>query len=190
MTGGGIDGLMLGIDLGAGSLKATLVRPDGTTAGEASATITTSNPRFGWAEQDPREWWTAFCTAVPAALADAGATGEAVAVVGFSGGAHIGVLCGAGGQVLRPAILWSDSRAAAEAAELRERADARILELTLNRANPTWLLPQLMWINRHDPVSAAYASRIVFLVDGKIVDELHDPDAEQVLDKMKSFGET
>ena len=165
MTSSGRDGLMLGIDLGAGSLKATLVRPDGTVAGEASAAVSTSNPRFGWAEQDPYEWWTAFCLAVPAALANAGVIGDAVAVIGFSGGAHIGVLCGADGRVLRPAILWSDSRAAAEAAELRERADARILELTLNRANPTWLLPQLMWINRHDPESAATTRRVYMSKD-------------------------
>ena len=165
MTLGGRDGLMLGVDLGAGSLKATLVRSDGTVAGEASATVSTSHPRFGWAEQDPREWWTAFCAAVPAALARAGVAGDAVAVIGFSGGAHIGVLCGADGAVLRPAILWSDSRAAAEAGELRDRADARILELTLNRANPTWLLPQLMWINRHDPAAAAATRRVYISKD-------------------------
>lgn len=156
---------MLGIDLGAGSLKATLVRADGTTAGEASAPVATANPRFGWAEQDPRDWWTAFCAAVPAALADAAVTGEAVTVIGFSGGAHIGVLCGSHGEVLRPAILWSDSRAATEAAELRARADDRIVELTLNRANPTWLLPQLMWINRHDAASAAATRRLYLSKD-------------------------
>ena len=39
----------------------------------------------------------------------------------------------------------------------------------------------------HDPVAAAYADRVIFLADGKIVDELIDPDAEQVIDQMKQL---
>lgn len=40
----------------------------------------------------------------------------------------------------------------------------------------------------HDPVTAAYSDRIVFLDDGKIVDEMSEPTAEAVLDRLKSFG--
>jgi putative ABC transport system ATP-binding protein len=40
----------------------------------------------------------------------------------------------------------------------------------------------------HDPVAASYADRVVFLGDGKIVDEMRDPTADAVLDRMKSFG--
>ncbi len=40
----------------------------------------------------------------------------------------------------------------------------------------------------HDPVSAAYADRVVFLEDGKIVDELHDPTPDSVIDRMRQFG--
>ena len=41
----------------------------------------------------------------------------------------------------------------------------------------------------HDPVAASYADRIVFLADGRIVDEMHGPTAERVLERMKRFGE-
>jgi putative ABC transport system ATP-binding protein len=40
----------------------------------------------------------------------------------------------------------------------------------------------------HDPVTAAYSDRIVFLDDGKIVDEMHEPTAESVLDRLKELG--
>lgn len=40
----------------------------------------------------------------------------------------------------------------------------------------------------HDPVTASYADRIVFLDDGQIVDEMFDPTSDAVLDRMKSFG--
>jgi putative ABC transport system ATP-binding protein len=41
----------------------------------------------------------------------------------------------------------------------------------------------------HDPIAASYADRIVFLADGQIVDEMHQPTAERVLERMKRFGE-
>jgi putative ABC transport system ATP-binding protein len=40
----------------------------------------------------------------------------------------------------------------------------------------------------HDPVAAAYAGRVVFLADGTIVDELADPTADSVLDRMRKLG--
>jgi putative ABC transport system ATP-binding protein len=39
----------------------------------------------------------------------------------------------------------------------------------------------------HDPAAAAYADRVVFLADGRIVDEMHEPTAERVLDRMKNM---
>jgi xylulokinase len=156
--------VLIGIDMGAGSIKVTAIdASDGTTVAEASQSITTSSPRTGWAEQDPHEW----LTAMTAALRDVAVRIDAndVAGIAVSAGAHIGVLVNAAGAVLRPALLWSDQRASAEAAELRERADARILELTLNRANPTWLLPQLMWLQRNEPEVVAATARVFIAKD-------------------------
>jgi putative ABC transport system ATP-binding protein len=39
----------------------------------------------------------------------------------------------------------------------------------------------------HDPVAASYADRVLYLADGRIVDEMYNPTAEQVLDRMKDF---
>ena len=39
----------------------------------------------------------------------------------------------------------------------------------------------------HDPVAAGYADRVLFLADGRIVDEMTEPTAERVLDRMKGF---
>jgi xylulokinase len=154
--------VLVGVDLGAQSLKVSVVRPDGTVVGEGSAPVLTATPHTGWAEQNPDGWIAAFDAAVPAALAAAGVAAAEVAAIGLSAGAHIGVLCGEDGRPLRPALLWSDGRAAAEAAELRERAEDRFLALSLNRPNPTWLAPQLVWLARHEPEVVA-ATRRVFL---------------------------
>jgi putative ABC transport system ATP-binding protein len=50
-------------------------------------------------------------------------------------------------------------------------------------------LGQTIVMVTHDPVAASYASRVVFLADGRIVDEMADPTAERVLDRLKAFGD-
>ncbi len=49
-------------------------------------------------------------------------------------------------------------------------------------------LGQTIVMVTHDPVAASYADRVIFLADGKIVDELDNPTADQVLDRMKRLG--
>ena len=155
----------LGIDLGAGSLKASLVDETGETLGEAARHIATAAPRPGWSEQDPADWWQALCGAVPDALAKAGVAADKVAAVGLSGGAHIAVLEDAAGRVVRPAILWNDQRSAAEAEELHARAGDLIIEKGLNRANPTWTLCQLAWLQKHEPDIIARSARLYISKD-------------------------
>ena len=48
-------------------------------------------------------------------------------------------------------------------------------------------LHQTIVMVTHDPVAAGYADRVVFLADGRVVDEMHDPTAEMVLDQMKNM---
>lgn len=157
--------ISLGIDLGAGSLKASLVDETGETLGEAARPISTASPKPGWSEQDPAEWWQALCGAVPDALAKAGVAADQVAAVGLSGGAHIAVLEDAAGRVVRPAILWNDQRSAAEAEELHARAGDLIIEKGLNRANPTWTLCQLAWLQKHEPEAIARTARLYISKD-------------------------
>ncbi len=155
----------MGIDLGAGSLKATIITNTGDVAGEASQPVTTHIPHPGWSEQDPEEWLYALRTAIPAALASAGIRASAIAGIGLSAGAHIPVLTDATGAVLRPAIMWSDQRAAREAAALHEKAGAEIIRTGLNRINPTWTLAMLAWLAEHEPQTIARTHRLYLAKD-------------------------
>ena len=49
-------------------------------------------------------------------------------------------------------------------------------------------LGQTIVMVTHDPNAAGYADRVVFLADGKIVDEMDSPTADAVLDRMKQLG--
>jgi xylulokinase len=127
--------------------------------------VTTHSPHAQWSEQDPRDWWRAVCDTVPRALADAGLAASDIAAVSFSAGAHTPVLVDGAGRVLRPAILWSDQRSGEECRELQQRSGDRILEIAMNRVTPTWTLPQLLWLKRHEPAVAAATRRVYVAKD-------------------------
>jgi len=82
----------------------------------------------------------------------------------------------------KPAIIFADE----PTGNLDSRAGAEILSF-MRRAVQD--LHQTIVMVTHDPVAAAYASRVVFLNDGRIVDSMEDPTAERVLDRLKQFGE-
>ena len=156
---------LLGVDLGAGSLKASVIRADGSLASEASHTLTTSIPHFGWSEQNPEDWVAAFAIAVPKAIAAAGIAPSDIAGIGLSGGAHIPVLLDKDDRPVRPAILWNDQRSAAEARELHEKAGPLIIETSLNRVNPTWSLAMLLWLQRHEPETVKRVAKLMIAKD-------------------------
>jgi putative ABC transport system ATP-binding protein len=81
-----------------------------------------------------------------------------------------------------PAIIFADE----PTGNLDSRASADVLEF-LRRA--VLDMAQTIVMVTHDPVAASYADRIVFLADGRIVDEMQAPTAERVLERLKRFGE-
>src|SRR5690606_36525600 len=134
---------LMGVDLGASNLKATIIRSDGSLAGEASHSLDTQIPHPGWSEQNPADWYAAFCKAVPNAIANAGIQASDIAAIGFSAGTHIPLLTDANDEVIRPAILCADKRSIAGSRELHEPHEKMIIRTSLNRANPTWALAVL-----------------------------------------------
>jgi putative ABC transport system ATP-binding protein len=82
----------------------------------------------------------------------------------------------------RPAIVFADE----PTGNLDSRSGAEILTFMREAVDG---LGQTTVIVTHDPVAASYSNRVVFLADGKTVDEMADPTADGVLDRMKSLGE-
>lgn len=154
---------LLGVDLGAGSLKATVIDISGAVLASASAEVQTSRPHFGWSEQNPVDWDAAMQYVLAEIASRHGL--ERIAGISFTAGAHTAVLMDATGETLRPAILWSDQRSGAQAAELNRILGDRLLEIGHNRAAATWTLAQLAWLKEHEPDIAARTRRIVIAKD-------------------------
>ena len=81
----------------------------------------------------------------------------------------------------RPKIIFADE----PTGNLDSRSGAEILAFMRHAVSD---LGQTSVMVTHDPVAAAYADRVVFLADGKVVDEITSPTSEQVLDRMKKLG--
>lgn len=82
----------------------------------------------------------------------------------------------------QPTIIFADE----PTGNLDSRTGAEILSFMRRAVSE---LGQTIVMVTHDPNAASYADRVVFLADGRIVDEMSEPTAERVLDRMKRFGE-
>ena len=82
----------------------------------------------------------------------------------------------------KPKIIFADE----PTGNLDSRASAEVLAF-MRRAVEQ--MAQTIVVVTHDPTTASYSDRIVFLADGQVVDEMFEPTAERVLDRMKRFGD-
>lgn len=138
--------MYLGLDLGTSGLKGVVVDSAQKIVAETAAPLSVSRPQEGWSEQTPADWIAAaeqvFRTLPPAIL-------PALKGIGLSGQMHGATLVDSADNVLRPCILWNDTRAHIEAAALD--ADPRFRALTGNIVFPGFTAPKLLWVKTHEP---------------------------------------
>jgi len=137
-------------DLGTSGNKGTLFTPDGEL-------VRTVNHAYGvrifdsnWAEQNPEDWWKAFCSTNKELLQ--GIDPSSAAAVSFSG-QMMGCLCvDRHGRPLRDAIIWADMRASEEQQEIEQRIDhEEFYHLTGHRISSSYSVEKLMWLKKHEP---------------------------------------
>lgn len=152
--------LLLGIDMGTGSTKGVLARPDGTIVATASRPHAMSLPRPGWAEVDPRNVWWADVVAVAKELV-AATNSDSLACLTISGVGPCLVLTDADVEPVRDAILYGiDTRATAEIDELTERFGADEIVRRCGKALSTQAVgPKMMWVRKHEPETWQRARR-------------------------------
>ncbi len=139
--------MYLGIDLGTSSVKGLLVGTDQEPIAEARAALSVSRLHPGWSEQAPADWLSAT-TEVMSALA-AKADLSAVKGIGLSGHMHGATLIDKAGDVLRPCILWNDTRSHFEASALDD--DPKFRDVSGNIVFPGFTAPKLVWVKNNEP---------------------------------------
>lgn len=179
--------MYLGIDLGTSGVKALLLDADGRVVASASAPLDVARPHDGWAEQNPADWIEATEAAVSTLKSSHGAALAAVRGIGLSGQMHGATLLDASGAVLRPAILWNDTRSRTQAAALD--ADPRFRTVTGNIVFPGFTAPKLAWVKANEPAVFARTAKVLLPKDylrlwltGEYVCEMSDASGTAWLD--------
>lgn len=146
---------LLGLDIGSSSVKASLVDYE-TGRCEASGFFPKNEApiiavKTGWAEQDPQMWWDNMKLALNKVMKDAGAKGEDIAAIGISYQMHGLVCVDKDLNVLRPSIIWCDSRAVPYGEKAcREIGEHKCLSHILNSPG-NFTVSKLAWVKENEP---------------------------------------
>lgn len=153
---------LLGIDAGTTVIKSTLFALDGSEAAGASHPSSLLAPRPGWAEADMEAVWRAVVQTVQGALAEVGIGAADVLAVGVTGQGDGTWLVDAGGQPVRPAILWSDGRTGAFVQEAhRAGLSAEVFRITGTALNTCNQALHLRWLQEHEPQTVANTAAVL-----------------------------
>jgi len=141
---------VLGVDVGSQSIKAVVLDEGGDVVATGSALLRMVHEHDGWADQDPHTYCTALRDAVRAATA--GVDTSRVTAMGLGSQVDGVVACDAGGEPLRPAIIWLDRRATEQCDRLAAAVGPEELaQRTGLVADASHSAPKMMWIREHEP---------------------------------------
>ena len=140
--------MYLGIDLGTSSAKSVLMDDDQNIVASHSSPINVSRPHDGWSEQDPADWIEAIETSLEALASSHADVLSAVRGIGLSGHMHGATLIDKDDQVIRPCMLWNDTRSHQQA----ERLDTdQSRKLAGNILFPGFTAPKVAWVAENEP---------------------------------------
>lgn len=181
----------LGIDIGTSGTKTLLVDAAGVVLAEANANYPMAQPRPGWTEQDPEDWWKATVKTVKAVVKKAGVKPAEVRGIGLSGQMHGSVFLDKHDEVIRPALLWNDQRTAAQCDEIESAVGGRkkLIKLVANPALTGFQAPKVLWLRDNEKKNFDRLARVLLPKDdvrrrltGEHVSEVSDASGTLFLD--------
>jgi xylulokinase len=146
---------LLGFDIGSSSVKACLVDAStGKTVAQdffpkTEMQIVANRP--GWAEQDPESWWENLRLANESVMKQSGVAAEDVKAIGISWQMHGLVLVDRNREVLRPAIIWCDSRAVPYGEKAFEALGKDYCLSHLLNSPGNFTASKLAWVKENEP---------------------------------------
>jgi xylulokinase len=112
-----------------------------------------------------RDWYQTFLVTIAKLLRETGLKGSNIIALAVDASTHNAVLMGKKDEILRPCIMWTDQRSVDQVRDLEKRRGGEIFRITYNKVNPTWTLPQLLWLRENEPDVMDRVERIFFTKD-------------------------
>jgi xylulokinase len=184
---------LIGIDIGTSGTKTVLFDTEGNTVASSTKEYPLYQPKNGWAEQEPADWWEATHTSIKDVITKSGVNNEDIKGIGLSGQMHGLVMLDGEGKVLRRSIIWCDQRTAKECAEITEKVGKeRLIEITANPALTGFTASKIMWVKNNEPQNYKKCCKILlpkdyirFMLTGEFATEVSDASGMQLIDIAK-----
>jgi xylulokinase len=145
----------LGIDLGSSSVKLALFdtsyRNKAVAIRYPESDMMIDSPKSGWAEQDPDLWWNHVLYGIQKLTQKAGIASLDISSIGIAYQMHGLVLLNKSGEVLRPSIIWCDSRAVLEGHDMTLKLHSEIVEHHLLNHPGNFTAAKLSWVKKNEP---------------------------------------
>lgn len=138
----------IGFDLGTSSVKLCLTDEKGKIINEASRSYELQQPVPGWKEINPSVWWENSCEAMEELLR--GVDGEKVKGIGVTGQMHTLILLDEQGEVVRPALMWNDTRTIDLVPKMMEKikdTEIEYLNRILSTGSPA---ANMLWVKENE----------------------------------------
>ena len=181
---------VIGVDIGTSGTKTVLFDEKGNAVSSFLVEYPLYQPKIGWAEQDPEDWWNATYTSINNVIKQSGVNPADIKGIGLSGQMHGLVMLDKDGNVLRKSIIWCDQRTTAEADELTEKVGKeRLVEITGNPALTGFTAAKILWVQKNEPELYAKTAKILLPKDyirykltGEYATEVSDASGMQLMD--------
>ena len=154
----------IGADLGTSGIKMILVDNNGKIIKSLTKVYDIYYPKDGWSEQNPEVWWESFKIGIKDLTE--GVDKEKIKCIGIDGQMHGLVILDENDKIIRPAILWNDTRSYIETDYLNnEIGTDKLAEWTGNIAFPGFTAPKILWLKNNEVESFNRISKIMLPKD-------------------------
>ena len=181
--------MYLGIDLGTSSMKCLTIGEDQEIIQSVSSDdIPLSNPHSGWSEQDPSSWIFALEKCLKR-LSEKVSLNN-IKAISFSGHMHGATCLDSNNNIIRPCILWNDTRSHKECLEIMK--DTSVMDIAGNIAMPGFTAPKILWLKNNEPANFQLIDKVLlpkdylrFYLTGEFHSDLSDASGTYWLDVEK-----
>lgn len=156
---------VLGVDLGTSAVKVSALDHDGQIVAQESFDYDLIQKQPGYNEQNPEDWVSGTTVAIVRLILNDHLNAEDIEGLSFSGQMHGMVLLDENNKVLRPAILWNDTRTTPQREEIEAKMGDEFVDITRNQPLEGFTLTKLLWVKENEPEIWAKAKTFVLPKD-------------------------
>ena len=180
----------IGVDIGTSGTKTVLFDEKGGVIASAAVEYPLYQPKNGYAEQMPEDWYKAAVSTMKTVMEKSGVDKNDICGIGLSGQMHGLVMLDEDNKVIRPSIIWCDQRTAKEVDEMNTKLGReKLIEITANPALTGWTAAKILWVKNAEPENYAKCKHILlpkdyirFMLTGEYATEVSDASGMQLLD--------